>query len=536
MNATSFPRPRALELVTALALGLSACDQAGGSDPLPSRVGGFEVEADPAADAEPGECTSLFPPTESSITAVPPVQALAFDFDTGNAPIEVIIPTVIPTIFANVSPGDASLILRFTTLITNGWFDAVSPYHPTQIGIYSDLGRRPASESATNANMNVAIFYASYRVFNSLFPQNKAAWDAMMTDVGLDPTDDHEGTDDAIGIGNAAGNAVVAARENDGMNQLGFDGGRAYNPLPYGDTTGYEPKNTAYKIKDDRRWQPRIVQNPYGITRIQHFVTPQWATTLPYSFDDPTDFGVPKPKATYKTGPHGHQKYKDQVDQVLEYSAGLTDVHKLEAELFNDKIRGLGFSALFVTLSRGLTLMEFVQYDFLTNMAAFDTGIVVWQEKAKWDATRPFTAIRSVYGDDPVTAWGGPGVGTVDDIPASEWKEYLNIADHPEYPSGSASFCGAHAQASRLFLGGDDLGWTVSFPAGSSEIEPGITPAVDTDLHFDTWTDFATRCGYSRLWAGVHFEESIVQGLPLGTEIGTGAYEFVQAHIAGEVP
>jgi hypothetical protein len=33
--------------------------------------------------------------------------------------------------------------------------------------------------------------------------------------VGLDPNDAHEGNADAIGIGNAAENAVVAVREND---------------------------------------------------------------------------------------------------------------------------------------------------------------------------------------------------------------------------------------------------------------------------------------------------------------------------------
>lgn len=520
----SAPAPSKRWIVAALALALGACDDGSGGG------NGGSV-----AEQEDQSGRPMFPSGTNPLTAAPPVQQIAFDFDTGNACIEVIIPTVIPTIFANASPGDASLILRFTTLITNGWFDAVSPYHPTQIGIYSDLGRRPAGESATNANINTAIFYASYRVFNSLFPNQKAEWDAMMTGVGLDPTDDHEGTGDAIGIGNAAGNAVVAARENDGFNQLGFDDGRAYNPQPYSDYTGYKPKNTAYKISDDRRWQPRLVTSPYGITRVQHFVTPQWALTTPYSYDDPQDFSTPKPKKSYKQGHHGHQKYKQQADEVLEHSANLNDLHKMEAELFNDKIRGLGFSAIFVALSRNMTLIEFVQYDFLTNLAAWDTGIVVWQEKTHWDAVRPFTAIRSLYGDDEVTAWGGPGQGTVDDIKASEWKEYLNVADHPEYPSGSASFCSAHAQASRLFLGSDDLGWTVSFPAGSSSIEPGVTPAVDTDLYFDTWSDFVSRCGYSRLWAGVHFRDSIEAGFPLGEEIGTLAYEFVQAHIDGDV-
>ncbi len=507
-----------------LSLMIAGCEQ---------ESAGPGSESREVADAS-GECTSLFPADVSSLQAKPAVQALAFDFDTGNAAVEVVIPAVVPVIFANVAPGDATIVLRFTTLLTNAWFDATAPYHPTAVGVYSSLGRRPAGESATNANMNIALLYASYRVLNSLAPQHAADWDALMVSLGLDPADAHESNADAIGIGNTAGNAVVTMRENDGFNQLGFDDGRTHNPVPYSDYTGYEPRNTAYELDDERRWQPSIITNPYGIARIQSFVTPQYALTLPYTYDDPQDFGVPEPKKSLKKGPKAKKKYEEQVEQIIEASANLTEEQKLVAELFDDKIRSLGFSALFVTMSHNMSLLEFVHYDFLTNVAAFDVGIIVWQEKRKWDAVRPFSAVRHVYGDDTITAWGGPGMGTVD-LPANEWRPYLNTADHPEYPSGSASFCAAHAQASRLYLGTDDLGWTVPITAGSSRFEPGITPAADTALYFPTFTDFQTRCGYSRLWGGVHFEDAIVNGFDIGTQIGTLAYEFVQAHIDGDV-
>ena len=49
-------------------------------------------------------------------------------------------------IFQFVSPsgGDATLVLRLTTLITNAWFDATAPYHPTAVGVYTRLGRQDA--------------------------------------------------------------------------------------------------------------------------------------------------------------------------------------------------------------------------------------------------------------------------------------------------------------------------------------------------------------------------------------------------------
>lgn len=460
------------------------------------------------------------------------VGAASFDFDHGNAGVEVIIPRVIPAILI-VSPtgSDATLVLRVTTLVTNAWFDAIAPYHPTAVGVYSRLGRRPASESDTNANMNIAMLYASYRVLNSLFPKHAADWRDMLASVGLDPDDDRQDTMTAVGIGNLAGNAVVAAREHDGMNQLGDEGGRRYNLQPYADYLGYRPVNTAYELRNPSRWQPGVVTRGGGIFEVQQFVTPQMRLTKPYSYANPEPFRAPVPA---DSNHHNRQAYKRQADEVLAASAALTDEQKLKAELFNNKLMSLGFSILFVSQARGLTLPEFVQLDFLTNVAAFDTAIAVWNEKYRYDTVRPFSAIRYLYGDRPVTAWGGPGKGSVGDIPASEWRSYLNTADHPEYPSGSASFCAAHAQASRRFLGSDDLGYSVPVARGTSTVEPGVTPANDVVLTFPTWTDFETDCGLSRLWGGVHFRASLQAGRDIGRPIGELAYLFVQNHLLGD--
>ncbi|MEM7155192.1 MAG: vanadium-dependent haloperoxidase [Myxococcota bacterium] len=508
-------------LASTLALGFVGCDQSG-DQPDTSDL----VEKDSALP-------SL---DEAALTTRPdPMQMGSFDFENGNAAIELVIPNVVPVLFSNVNPGDATIVLRWTTLITNSWFDATAPYHPTAVGVYSDLGRRPAEESLTNEQINIALLYASHRVLNSLAPQNAANWDAILADAGLDPTDDHESTTDPIGLGNKAGNAVVAARENDGFNQLGYDDGRLYNPQPYADYTGYKPKNTAFKLKDKRKWQPQLVRNRYGITRVQQFVTPQYALTEPYSYDNPGAFSSPKPVKSYRQGPGGRQAYRDQADEVLEISANLTDEQKMKAELFDDKIRSLGFSAVFASQVQGLSLLEFIHYDFLTNLAAFDTGIVVWQEKTRWNAVRPFSAIAWLYEDEEIMAWGGRYQGTVNDITGEEWSPYMQSADHPEYPSASASFCSAHAEASRLFLGSDALGYVVPTPAGSSLIEPGATPAAPMDLTFATWSEFEADCGQSRVWAGVHFPDAVPAGHDLGNQIAQLAHQFVQDHIDGNI-
>src|SRR5262249_10101002 len=115
-----------------------------------------------------------------------------------------------------------------------------------------------------------------------------------------------------------------------------------------------------------------------------------------------------------------------------------------------------------------------------------------------------------------------------------EWRSYLNTADHPEYPSASTSLCLAYAQAARSFLGTDNIQIAITRAAGSSLIEPGITPAQPMTLSWNTWTDWAKTCRLSRLWAGVHFRASIENAVYYAPRIGTLAYEFVQRHIKGD--
>lgn len=458
-----------------------------------------------------------------------------FNLDTGNAPLEILGPTIVGHILQDVSPsaGDATLVLRYTTLASNAWFDAVAPYHPTAQGIYSRLGRRPAAE-ATLRNLNTAMVYATYRLLTTLTPSRAANWRAMVVAAGLNPDDNSEDTTTAIGIGNRAGRAVAAARVHDGMNQLGDEGGVTFNREPFADYTGYQPVNTAYELRDPSRWQPRSVSSGFGIFRVQQFVTPQYARTRPYSYTNPNQFQAPRPSASDPRG--NRQGYQEQADEVINSSANLTDRQKMTSEFFNDKLNSLGFSAFFAAQSRGVGLIELIQFDFLTNMAAFDTGIAIWNQKTRWDAVRPFSAIRYLYGDRPIRAWGGPGKGTVN-IPASQWREYLNVADHPEYPSGSASFCGAHAQAARRWSNSDTLNLAVPFARGSSKVEPGLTPATDIMLGpWPTWTDFETDCGNSRIWGGVHFRSAVEQGRPIGHAIGNAAYDFVKRHVDGNAP
>ncbi len=481
----------------------------------------------------------------TAMLVLPTANATACDLQTCNAAVDVVITNAAPAIFQDISPsgGDATLVLRATTLITNAWYDAAAPYHGDAVGVYTRLPAQAAPPPGDDTLVNTALLYASYRVLQSLLPARDAQWRAMLADVGLDPDNDSTdpATDGPVAIGNLAGWGVVAGRLNDGMNQAGTEGGRDYNPLPFADYTGYRPVNTPDLFLWPSRWQPDIQRQGIGLYKSQVFVTPQYAYVEPYSYDDPQDYYIPPPRDSRLLP---FRRYKAQADEVLEASANLDESRKLKSELFDDKIRSLGFSAVFAAQTQGLSLWEFIQLDFLTNMAAFDAGIVIWQWKRTYDAVRPFSAIRLIYGNQPVTAWGGPGQGTVGDLPGNEWKSYLEEADHPEYPSASACFCAAHAQSARRFLPqGDDLavpmgppGFPTDFPMGSSKVEPGVTPAADTTLFYGSWSDFETDCGESRVWAGVHFRAAVEASRELCSVFGDQAYDYLQSLLDGTAP
>ena len=116
--------------------------------------------------------------------------------------------------------------------------------------------------------------------------------------------------------------------------------------------------------------------------------------------------------------------YKAQVDVVLETSAHLTDELKMKSELFDNKVASLGLSYLHIVDTLELSPADTVRGYLVKAAAWMDAAIVTWQEKIRYDAVRPFSAVPYVYGDELVTSWGGPGEGR-SELPASRWMAYL---------------------------------------------------------------------------------------------------------------
>jgi hypothetical protein len=517
-------------------------------------VGGLGVASTAAlATLGPVGTAAAGPATRSAAPA-----AIDFDLDTGNFIRDFRSSDANEGNSASVdfvAPMDVTILIRIQNLLHLSWFDAMAPYHPTAVGVYSRLGRRPASEAATNRSKNIAGLHATHQVTKSVLPERLPAFRALLTAIGLNPDDESEDPTSPVGIGNLAGKAVAAAGERDGMNQLG-DMGRTYNGRPYEDYTGYRPVNTAYELVNPSRWQPQLTPHnrrlagglgdkgtpdgrriggavgDKGIFTVQNFVTPQMRLVKARTFKDPSQFRLAPPRHSDHTRV---SDYKRSVDEVLAASAGLTDRQKVVAEFFDNKLLGIGLSIFAAGNAHDLDMDGWAHLFLMHTTAMFDALVAIWHHKTRYDAVRPFSAVRHVYGRRRVTAWGGVGEGTVHDMPADEWASYLGVGDHPEYPSGSTTLCSAEAQATRRFLGDDVLNWRQLIHAGSTLVEPGLTPAQDLELYWPTWTDFVQDCAHSRVWGGVHFRKTVETSIGFGVQFGDRAYEWVQRYVDGDV-
>ena len=451
--------------------------------------------------------------------------------------------------------GDPSLAFRYLTLMLNAGYDATAPYHETAVGVYSRI-KNLESEGPDIRGINIASFHAAYQLLMKFDPDRQPQWDRMMERYGLDPTDDdglgldcfqeqpHELTS-PVAIGNLAGKCVWEGRLNDGFNHSG----EATGGYPFRDTTGYAPVNSANALVDPSRWQPLIVQMGNGEYVEQRFVTPQWANTQPYTDIDPRSMRTGDPTLSDHLN---EEAYEAQAEYVLRAVADLDDRKKMISEYFDNKARGIFFlpavKEFDLESQQPKNTMEARQLNFLLHIAQFDAGIVVWQEKVRYDMVRPVTAIRHIYDDQLVPTYDDKNPDTPEMIPASQWRPYLDTGNHPEYPSGTTCFCAAEAQAYRNYLGSNGVpndviplvngkpGFSGILHAKSSIQERGITPASPVNVTYTTWTEFVNECGESRIWSGTHFRPAVESAIELCTGIGDTAYEYFQTLLNGTAP
>jgi len=519
-TTSGIPRAFSIALTIALASALAGC----GSDEL------FGDSATASAQLE--------------ASVEPSAQRIAQD----EARAEVVVRWVDAALAAirDEKPGPP-MVARALAMVDTAMYDAWSHYDATANPLtpLAGVARRPPAEH-TAANKAVAISFAAYRTLVDLYPFQAFRFDALMATLGYSVADTRVDPVTPEGIGHRVAQALLAARHDDGANQLGNRNGGA----PYSDYTGYRSLNPAIdptlpttpdQIPFPDRWQTfsrtdfAIGQGVNASQTSIPFVGAQWGNVRPFALLTASQFRPPAP------APAGTPAFVAQAKQVLDLQAALTDREKVIAEYWADGPESelppghWHLIARYVSRRDRHTIDQDARLFFALGNAMHDAAIAIWEAKRFYDYVRPITAIRHLYYRQLVLAWGGPDRGTRP-VNGELWLPFqvstFITPPFAEYPSGHSGYSAAGAVVLRNFTGSDAYGGRHVQPAGSLRIEPNV-PREPVVLEWPTFTAAADEAGMSRLYGGIHFMDGNLNGRDVGLLVGEQAWRKARGYWEG---
>jgi len=431
----------------------------------------------------------------------------------------------------------APVVARAMAIVHMCMYDAWAAYDDRAVGtqLQSAL-RRPPSER-TLANKEQAISYAAYRALVDVLPvDTNSVYIPLMKRLGYDPEDTSTDIEAPVGIGNVACATVLEFRHHDKSNQLGD-----LAQGPYSDWTGYAAVNNPSAVPatvppaDPNHWQPLAYVNSTGDMMTQRFAGAQWNQVTPFALARGDQFRASLPPPAQ----YGAKEYREQAQELVELSAGLTDQQKMTAEYWSDGANSeqppghWALFAQFISARDHHSLDDDVKMFFVLSNAMFDASIAAWDAKRAYDSVRPITAIPLLFKGKKIHAWGGPGKGTVE-MDGSQWLPYQLATSptppFPEYVSGHSTYSAAAARILELWTRSDRFGNSVMLAPGSSKIEPGISPAHSITLRWETFTEAADEAGMSRRYGGIHFRAADLWGRKLGRMVADSAWTKAQTY------
>lgn len=347
-----------------------------------------------------------------------------------------------------------------------------------------------------------------------------------------------------IFMGQIVAMQVYLASLNDGWNQNGISkpNGRTctFHCRNYTDPTGYAPVNSPYGKSiftgSSDSWQPLLEDNGKGFFYHQEHVAPHIGTTAVFRYlpesERSTRFADP---------PNYSRRRVREMQTVLDRMASLDDVKKMQVEAFDNKVliansvfgafvgkvltdqyqdTELGQAGLILSYER---LVHFVAGYISTE---YDSVIIAWKEKIRYDLIRPTSTIKRWQGGKKqITTWA-PYSG-VQTFRSTDFEAYKRVMPHSEYVSGSSCLFEGVKDFVEEYLariGLDPSTFPVAigpFPALSSSVEPGLTPAQDLTLLYANIAEMADVGSESRIDGGMHFGAAVPAGQALCSGIAS---------------
>ena len=329
-------------------------------------------------------------------------------------------------------------------------------------------------------------------------------------------------------MGAIVAHEVAELARRDGWNMYGNlrgDGTECvYNCRRYTDPTGY---TSVYDVNDPNlkmRWGPLLEDDNAGYFTKQEHVGPHIGSLAkPWTITraEVEARGVKPPAYT-------SEDYNAEALLVAERLSNLTDEKKVMIEFFDNKLAVVDAVIASVAML-GASFEQVVHFALGATSADYDATIVAWQEKVRHDLVRPTTWIQDQMSEDEFQSWV-KGLGTKT-VKGKDFEAYIRVMPHSEYVSGSSCIFQSlseytEAWTERYFNISTLAVKLGDFPAGSSKVEPGVTPAEDLTLSVSSMTELRELGGLSRLDGGMHFTRSVSAGNELCEGIGISASVF----------
>lgn len=394
--------------------------------------------------------------------------------------------------------------------------------------LYSLQKNQIESLSSIECQMK-AISYAAYRVLLNLFPTQESVINSALNSSAEDLEKQTPKTEFVLRAqrdGLAIGLIVINYYSNDGSNQ-------ANN---YADTTGYVPVAVFDTITDTNnvsvwadtskryKWMPLKFINQAGATVTQTALTPQWGFVKPFAL----------PYGSFLRPDVRIQPTQEEIDEVLQVNANLTEAQKVQAELYakgpgTESPPGMWLDiADQISIAENNNLEKDIKLFFALAMAVFDAGIAAWDVKYAYNTIRPLTLIRNVYRGQNIEGWGGPGTTSPASIDGKNWKPYqpshFMTPPFPEVVSGHSTFSSAAATVIAAMRKSDKATFKLTMSAGGIPFDPTF-PANAVEMNYTTLSKAATDAGYSRILGGIHFAQGNNLGSSLGKSVGLRVYD-----------
>jgi hypothetical protein len=410
----------------------------------------------------------------SASSAAPPVRADAGAVTHWN---QVATSTLVA--FPAPAGGAAPALQINLGMVQGAVYDAVNAITPKHHRPYL-LNRRFSARASGDA----AVATAAYRVLSHIvstvpaaiaFANREALLNTLATEYesSLTAIPDDSFKRQGIDAGNAAADAMIAAREGDGR----FGPSQwVPNPNP-GHWDPVAPNGTT--VLDPTPWVGGV--KPFLMQTSSQFRSPgpNALTSAAYT----ADFlevkalggdGVVTPSARTATQTHNAIFWQSAGGPALLWSG-------VARELAGDS---------------GLDLADAARLLAMMNLSGADAAINCWNDKYHYDFWRPFQAIRRAAADsNPATS------------PDLTWTPLIS-APYPEHTSGHMCLDGAHLRTLRVFFGTDVIHYGVTSSQFGGETR-----------FFDRFSQPLEEIVEARIWAGLHFRTADVQGRDLGINV-----------------